>query len=188
MTATLDDRKLSSRGLFDDTSHRQTQLPLRVHTGGTVCHQLPFHVYVRISTSESYKFFLLLLFFNGSQLTLAGSLLQDTADYIRPISFSLRYKINDTDSGPVLDEGWPTTVKRSVRITVLHCVVACINEIVDMLCGFDLSLQIQFFKDCGEDDVCTTDLVLQARMDISGTRYGLPSVGLRVFLQNSRDV
>ena len=32
-------------------------------------------------------------------------------------------------------------------------------------------LQIAFFKDCGEDDVCTTDLVLQAHMDISGTRY-----------------
>uniref|UniRef100_A0A7N8Y6H4 Integrin, alpha 10 n=1 Tax=Mastacembelus armatus TaxID=205130 RepID=A0A7N8Y6H4_9TELE len=31
-------------------------------------------------------------------------------------------------------------------------------------------LQIPFFKDCGEDDVCTTDLVLQAHMDISGTR------------------
>lgn len=30
--------------------------------------------------------------------------------------------------------------------------------------------QIPFFKDCGEDDVCTTDLVLQAHMDISGTR------------------
>lgn len=52
VTATLDDRKLSSRGLFDDTSHRQTQLPLPVHTGRTVCHQLPFHVYVR--TSESH--------------------------------------------------------------------------------------------------------------------------------------
>lgn len=31
-------------------------------------------------------------------------------------------------------------------------------------------VQISFFKDCGEDDVCTTDLVLSARMDISGTR------------------
>lgn len=41
-------------------------------------------------------------------------LLQDTADYIRPISFSLRFKINNTESGPVLDEGWPTTVKKSV--------------------------------------------------------------------------
>lgn len=43
--------------------------------------------------------------------------LQDTADYIRPISFSLRFKINDTESGPVLDEGWPTTVKKSVSGT-----------------------------------------------------------------------
>lgn len=42
---------------------------------------------------------------------------QDTADYIRPISFSLRFKINDTESGPVLDEGWPTTVKKSVSST-----------------------------------------------------------------------
>uniref|UniRef100_A0A8C7CN81 Integrin subunit alpha 10 n=1 Tax=Oncorhynchus kisutch TaxID=8019 RepID=A0A8C7CN81_ONCKI len=67
---------------------------------------------------------------------------RDTADYIRPISFSLRFKINDTESGPVLDEGWPTTFKRSIA----------------------------FFKDCGEDDVCVTDLVLQAHMDISGTR------------------
>ncbi|KAB5586999.1 hypothetical protein PHYPO_G00007920 [Pangasianodon hypophthalmus] len=66
----------------------------------------------------------------------------DTADYIRPISFSLNFKINDTDSGPVLDEGWPTTLKQS----------------------------IPFYKDCGEDDVCVTDLVLQAHMDIRGTR------------------
>ncbi|TMS11449.1 Integrin alpha-10 [Larimichthys crocea] len=111
VSAMLDDRKLSARALFDDSSHRQTQLAVQVHTGQTVCHKLPFHVY-------------------------------DTADYIRPISFSLRFKINDTESGPVLDEGWPTTVKKS----------------------------IQFFKDCGEDDVCTTDLVLQAHMDISGTK------------------
>ncbi|XP_068611749.1 integrin alpha-10 [Brachionichthys hirsutus] len=111
VSAMLDDRKVSARALFDDSSHRQTHLALRVHTGQTVCYKLPFHVY-------------------------------DTADYIRPISFSLRFKINSTESGPVLDEGWPTSVKKS----------------------------IQFFKDCGEDDVCTTDLVLQAYMDISGTR------------------
>eukprot|EP00064_Thunnus_orientalis_P005509 superscaffoldBa00000541_g5523 len=111
VSAMLDDRKLSARALFDDSSHRQTQLAVQVHTGQTLCYKLPFHVY-------------------------------DTADYIRPISFSLRFKINDTESGPVLDEGWPTTVKK----------------------------YISFFKDCGEDDVCTTDLVLQAHMDISGTR------------------
>uniref|UniRef100_A0AAR2IQU5 VWFA domain-containing protein n=1 Tax=Pygocentrus nattereri TaxID=42514 RepID=A0AAR2IQU5_PYGNA len=57
----------------------------------------------------------------------------DTADYIRPISFSLHFKINDTESGPVLDEGWPTTVKKT----------------------------IPFYKDCGEDDVCVTDLNLK---------------------------
>uniref|UniRef100_A0A4W6FSI4 Integrin subunit alpha 10 n=1 Tax=Lates calcarifer TaxID=8187 RepID=A0A4W6FSI4_LATCA len=102
VSAMLDDRKLSARALFDDSSHRQTQLAVRVHTGQTLCYKLPFHVY-------------------------------DTADYIRPISFSLRFKINDTESGPVLDEGWPITIKKS----------------------------IPFFKDCGEDDVCTTDLVLQ---------------------------
>ncbi|KAM7383419.1 hypothetical protein PAMP_003075 [Pampus punctatissimus] len=111
VSAMLDDRKLSARALFDDSSHRQTQLAVRVHIGQTLCYKLPFHVY-------------------------------DTADYIRPISFSLRFKINNTESGPVLDEGWPTTVKK----------------------------YISFFKDCGEDDVCTTDLVLQAHMDISGTR------------------
>lgn len=111
VAAMLDDRKLSARALFDNSSQRQTQMEVRVHTGESRCYNLPFHVY-------------------------------DTADYIRPISFSLRFKINDTESGPVLDEGWPTTVKRSIA----------------------------FFKDCGEDDVCTTDLVLQAHMDVSGSR------------------
>uniref|UniRef100_A0A8C6PRB0 Integrin subunit alpha 10 n=1 Tax=Nothobranchius furzeri TaxID=105023 RepID=A0A8C6PRB0_NOTFU len=91
--AMLDDRKFSARALFDNSSHRQIQLP-------------------------------------------------DTADYIRPISFSLQFKINNTATGPVLDEGWPMTVNKS----------------------------IPFFKDCGEDDVCTTDLVLQASMEISGTK------------------
>ncbi|KAJ0000458.1 hypothetical protein NQD34_012300 [Periophthalmus magnuspinnatus] len=111
ITAMLDDRKLSARALFDDSSHRQTQRSVRVQTGDERCYNLPFHVY-------------------------------DTADYIRPISFTLRFKINDTESGPVLDEGWPTTLKK----------------------------HIPFFKDCGEDDVCTTDLVLNAKMDISGTK------------------
>uniref|UniRef100_A0A672YEW4 Integrin, alpha 10 n=1 Tax=Sphaeramia orbicularis TaxID=375764 RepID=A0A672YEW4_9TELE len=100
ISAMLDDRKSSARALFDDSSHRQTQLAVRVQTQKTL------------------------------------------SDYIRPISFSLRFKINDTESGPVLDEGWPTTLKK----------------------------YIPFFKDCGEDDVCTTDLVLNAHMDISGTR------------------
>uniref|UniRef100_A0A8C5ET31 VWFA domain-containing protein n=1 Tax=Gouania willdenowi TaxID=441366 RepID=A0A8C5ET31_GOUWI len=77
-----------ARALFDDSSHRQTQLLVQVHTGKTLCYNLPFHVY-------------------------------DTADYIRPISFSLRFKINNTESGPVLDEGWPTNIKKTV-ILQLH--------------------------------------------------------------------
>uniref|UniRef100_A0A8C7YSX0 Integrin, alpha 10 n=1 Tax=Oryzias sinensis TaxID=183150 RepID=A0A8C7YSX0_9TELE len=111
--ATLDDRKLSARALFDDSSHRQTQILVQAQIGKTLCYRLPFHVF-------------------------------DTADYIRPISFSLRFKINNTKTGPVLDEGCASLPHTSA--------------------------QIPFFKDCGEDDVCTTDLVLNARMDISGTR------------------
>ncbi|KAF6739672.1 Integrin alpha-10 [Oryzias melastigma] len=111
VTATLDDRKLSARALFDDSSHRQTQLSVQAEIGKTLCYILPFHVF-------------------------------DTADYIRPITFSLRFKINNTKTGPVLDEGWKNTINKS----------------------------IPFFKDCGEDDVCTPDLVLSAHMDISGTR------------------
>uniref|UniRef100_A0A7N8WMA8 Integrin, alpha 10 n=1 Tax=Mastacembelus armatus TaxID=205130 RepID=A0A7N8WMA8_9TELE len=66
-----------------------------------------------------------------------------TLCYKLPFHVYVGFKINNTESGPVLNEGWPTTIKKS----------------------------IPFFKDCGEDDVCTTDLVLQAHMDISGTRY-----------------
>uniref|UniRef100_A0A8C7CER3 Integrin subunit alpha 10 n=1 Tax=Oncorhynchus kisutch TaxID=8019 RepID=A0A8C7CER3_ONCKI len=99
VVAMLDERKLTARALFDDSNQRQTQLGVRVHTGQTVCHNLPIHVF-------------------------------DTADYIRPISFSLRFKINDTESGPYYS-------------------------------GTSIS---------NTDDVCVTDLVLQAHMDISGTR------------------
>ncbi|XP_058876337.1 integrin alpha-10 [Acipenser ruthenus] len=66
----------------------------------------------------------------------------DTLDYIRPIGFALRFKMNSTEAGPVLDEGSLTFIKKF----------------------------IPFFKDCGEDDVCVTDLVLHAHMGISGTR------------------
>lgn len=48
--AMLDDRKLSARALFDDSSHRQTQLAVRAQTGKTLCYRLPFHVYVSVGT------------------------------------------------------------------------------------------------------------------------------------------
>ncbi|KAJ0065992.1 hypothetical protein NL108_001213, partial [Boleophthalmus pectinirostris] len=136
ISAMLDDRKLSARALFDDSSNRQTQRSVRVQTGEERCYKLPFHVY-------------------------------DTADYIRPISFTLRFKINDTESGPVLDEGWPTTLKKHVRENDKLFENIFVKNFVPTLLVF---VQIPFFKDCGEDDVCTTDLVLNAKMDISGTK------------------
>ncbi|KAM9294066.1 integrin alpha-10 [Gastrophryne carolinensis] len=66
----------------------------------------------------------------------------DTADYLKPIGVHLRFNLSDSESSPVLDDRCPTSVKRLVP----------------------------FFKDCGEDDECITDLSLQARMDIAGTK------------------
>ncbi|XP_070622777.1 integrin alpha-10 [Erythrolamprus reginae] len=67
----------------------------------------------------------------------------DTSDYLRPVTITMKFALSETElPGPVLDEKLPTTVKKL----------------------------IPFFKDCGEDDVCVTDLVLQAEMDISGSR------------------
>ncbi|XP_038643035.1 integrin alpha-10 [Scyliorhinus canicula] len=69
----------------------------------------------------------------------------DTADYIRPIGFRLEFRLAERPSGPVLDDSCLTTVKS----------------------------WIPFFKDCGDDDECLTDLRLQAQLDISGSRQDL---------------
>ncbi|XP_041035656.1 integrin alpha-10 [Carcharodon carcharias] len=66
----------------------------------------------------------------------------DTADYIRPIGFLLLFSLDEQPLGPVLDDGCMTTVRS----------------------------WIPFFKDCGDDDECLTDLTLQAHLDISGSR------------------
>ncbi|XP_053906915.1 integrin alpha-10 [Cuculus canorus] len=65
----------------------------------------------------------------------------DTTDYLRPLSITLRLAMAES-TGPVLDETSPTTIRKL----------------------------IPFFKDCGEDDECVTDLVLKATMDIVGSR------------------
>ncbi|KAM6309350.1 integrin alpha-10 [Podargus strigoides] len=65
----------------------------------------------------------------------------DTMDYLRPLSFTVRLAMAEA-TGPVLDEMSPTTIRKL----------------------------IPFFKDCGEDDECVTDLVLRATMDIVGSR------------------
>ena len=40
---------------------------------------------------------------------------QDTADYVKPVTFWVEYSLEDPDHGPVLDDGWPTTLRVSVR-------------------------------------------------------------------------
>ncbi|XP_063295599.1 integrin alpha-10 [Pelobates fuscus] len=66
----------------------------------------------------------------------------ETVDYLRPIGVHLRFNLSDTESSPVLDDRCPSTLKKLVP----------------------------FFKDCGEDNECITDLVLKAHMDVSGSR------------------
>ena len=40
---------------------------------------------------------------------------QDTADYVKPVAFSVEYSLEDPDHGPMLDDGWPTTLRVSVH-------------------------------------------------------------------------
>uniref|UniRef100_A0A2K5VES0 Integrin subunit alpha 10 n=1 Tax=Macaca fascicularis TaxID=9541 RepID=A0A2K5VES0_MACFA len=67
----------------------------------------------------------------------------DTSDYLRPVAFTVTFALdNTTKPGPVLDEGSPTSIQKLVP----------------------------FSKDCGPDNECVTDLVLQVNMDIRGSR------------------
>ncbi|XP_031949514.1 integrin alpha-10 isoform X3 [Corvus moneduloides] len=65
----------------------------------------------------------------------------DTSDYLRPLSLTLTWAL-DAAARSVLDEASPTTIRKL----------------------------IPFFKDCGDDDECVTNLVLKATTDIVGSR------------------
>ncbi|XP_027529349.1 integrin alpha-10-like, partial [Neopelma chrysocephalum] len=65
----------------------------------------------------------------------------DTSDYLRPLGLTLSWALDEA-TGPVLDEASPTSLRKL----------------------------IPFFKDCGEDDECVSDLVLRASADIAGSR------------------
>uniref|UniRef100_A0A8C0K201 Integrin subunit alpha 11 n=1 Tax=Canis lupus dingo TaxID=286419 RepID=A0A8C0K201_CANLU len=58
----------------------------------------------------------------------------DTADYVKPVTFWVEYSLEDPDHGPVLDDGWPTTLRVSVP----------------------------FWNGCNEDEHCVPDLLLDA--------------------------
>uniref|UniRef100_A0A8C0K2A7 Integrin subunit alpha 11 n=1 Tax=Canis lupus dingo TaxID=286419 RepID=A0A8C0K2A7_CANLU len=62
----------------------------------------------------------------------------DTADYVKPVTFWVEYSLEDPDHGPVLDDGWPTTLRVSVP----------------------------FWNGCNEDEHCVPDLLLDARSDL----------------------
>eukprot|EP00076_Gallus_gallus_P046369 XP_413930.2 integrin alpha-11 isoform X1 [Gallus gallus] len=62
----------------------------------------------------------------------------DTADYVKPVTFSIDYELEHPESGPVLDDGWPTSLRVSVP----------------------------FWNGCNEDEHCVPDLVLDARSDV----------------------
>ncbi|XP_064244575.1 integrin alpha-11 isoform X2 [Passer domesticus] len=62
----------------------------------------------------------------------------DTADYVKPVTFSIDYELEHPEHGPMLDDGWPTSLRVSVP----------------------------FWNGCNEDEHCVPDLVLDARSDI----------------------
>ncbi|KFO92315.1 Integrin alpha-11, partial [Buceros rhinoceros silvestris] len=62
----------------------------------------------------------------------------DTADYVKPVTFSVDYELEYLENGPMLDDGWPTSLKVSVP----------------------------FWNGCNEDEHCVPDLVLDARSDV----------------------
>ncbi|XP_037358692.2 integrin alpha-11 [Talpa occidentalis] len=62
----------------------------------------------------------------------------DTADYVKPVTFSVEYSLQDPDKGPMLDDGWPTALRVSVP----------------------------FWNGCNEDEHCVPDLLLDAYSDL----------------------
>lgn len=40
--------------------------------------------------------------------------MQDTADYVKPVTFSVDYELEYLENGPMLDDGWPTSLRVSV--------------------------------------------------------------------------
>lgn len=183
VSAMLDDRKLSARALFDDSSHRQTQLAVQVHTGQTVCHKLPFHVYVSVGAHINHKFDIETSFTLACMQqsdTLFVSVFSRRTQQTTSVQLASHCDLKSTTQKAV--QCWMKAGQQLSRNlwVAQHWLFSLVTFLLHFLPLFFPSnmpsypcvpLQIQFFKDCGEDDVCTTDLVLQAHMDISGTKY-----------------
>ncbi|XP_060770564.1 integrin alpha-11 isoform X3 [Neoarius graeffei] len=62
----------------------------------------------------------------------------ETADYTRPVVFSVDVELQNLDEGPVLDDGWSTSLR----------------------------LELPFWNGCEEDDRCAPNLMLQSSTDL----------------------
>uniref|UniRef100_A0A8C1KZK3 Integrin, alpha 11b n=1 Tax=Cyprinus carpio TaxID=7962 RepID=A0A8C1KZK3_CYPCA len=63
-------------------------------------------------------------------------------DYTRPLTFTVNVGLQNTDEGPVLDDGWPTS----------------------------LQSELPFWNGCDDDDQCVPNLVLQSSSDLLDRR------------------
>ncbi|XP_048886005.1 integrin alpha-11-like isoform X1 [Brienomyrus brachyistius] len=66
----------------------------------------------------------------------------ESTDYVRPIVFTVEVGLQDLHVGPMLDDGWPTTVRT----------------------------ELPYWNGCDDDDHCIPDLVLQSQSDLLDSR------------------
>ncbi|KAL4613408.1 integrin alpha-11 [Arapaima gigas] len=66
----------------------------------------------------------------------------ESADYVRPIVFTVEVGLQDPTVGPVLDDSWPTTVRT----------------------------ELPYWNGCDDDDHCMPDLVLHSQSDLLESR------------------
>ncbi|XP_014815078.1 PREDICTED: integrin alpha-10 [Calidris pugnax] len=162
----LEEKTPGARAAFDSGARRLLQRRLELSLGRQSCLRFPFHVL-------------------------------DTTDYLRPLSFTVRLAMAES-TGPVLDEASPTTIRKLVGAGggggIQDHPPLSPSVVLPALGSHPGSFQIPFFKDCGEDDECVTDLVLKATMDIAGSRQsphvlrkGRRKVVVDVVLENKKE-
>ncbi|XP_038624251.1 integrin alpha-10 [Tachyglossus aculeatus] len=92
----------------------------------------------------------------------------DTTDYLRPLALVVSFALDPSPRPePVLDEDSPSSLRK----------------------------MIPFFKDCGSDDQCVTDLALRAQLDVHGSRQtpfvvrggGRQKAAVSVTLENRKE-
>ncbi|XP_051978489.1 integrin alpha-11-like [Xyrauchen texanus] len=66
----------------------------------------------------------------------------EVTDYTRPLTFTVNVGLQNTEEGPVLDDGWPTS----------------------------LTTELPFWNGCDNDDLCVTNLILQSSSDLLDRR------------------